>query len=311
MSVEVATRAQLPAIERLLRMGKLVSSGLALEDLPAVIDRGLVLLAGEHNYPWGVMAIDPEVRPATLPADAADRAQVRAVALRHGPWLSTAGLELGVGLAAIVESRGRPLDLTAYASDRWLQRLLEQAGFAREDVVIFLQRLELTAHPSHSPQPPAGITLRAAELADVPAIAAFDAETFAPLWHFGRAEIMELLLRGRVQVAVAQIDSRAAQPWDGEQVIAYSALLPSKHDESHLARLAVHPAWQGKGIGRLLLADAMNAAAADGSRSLALNTQQSNLRSRHVYAAAGFVETPLALPIYLRRLRPPPPTQIQ
>jgi ribosomal-protein-alanine N-acetyltransferase len=292
MSVEPAGRAQLPAIERLLHMGRYVSSGVAREDLPGVVDKGMTLLAGGLAHPWGLLMVDPEERPTTLPADAPDRAQVRAIALRHGPWLAGAGAELGAGLAALVAGRRRSFALSAYAPELWMQRLLEQAGFSETDAVVFLHCTHLAAPASRGPQAP-GVSLRAAELADVPPLAALDAETFIPLWHFGRLDLMELLLRGQLFVATRRAEG-------GEQLVGYAALLPSKAHEAHLARLAVHPAWQGQGIGRLLLDHAKLVAAAGGAMTLALNTQRTNTRSQRLYRAAGFVETGLVLPVYLR-----------
>ncbi len=290
MAIAPATPAQLPAIERLLHMARFVWTGTAPEDLPALISRGMVLLAGDADHPWGVLAVQPEERPATLPAHAPDRAEVRAVAMRHGPWLPDAGAAFGQALEAAAQEYGRPLEISAYAAEAWLQRLLARAGFTHSDDVVFFH-CALGGGPAQPPQAPPGLQLRAAELDDIPALAALDAETFDPQWHFGRTALIELLLRGRLQLA------------EGENgPVGYTSLLPSKEHELHLARLAVLPAQQGRGAGRLLLADAMCAARAQGAHRLALNTQRSNLRSQQLYAAAGFVESGIELPVYLRRL---------
>lgn len=292
MAIAPATRAQLPLIERLLRGGRFVWVGMAAEDLPGLVARGMVLLAGDAAHPWGVLVVHPEERPTTLPSHAPDRAELRAVALRHGPWLADAGAAFGVALHEAAQRHGRPLEISAYATEGWLQRLLAEAGFAHRDDVIFLHCL-LAGHAAGQslPVPLPAMQLRAAELDDIPALAALDAETFDPLWHFGRTALMELLLRGRLQLLEGA---------DGP--IGYASLLPSKARELHLARLAVHPAQQGRGAGRLLLADALCAARAQGAERLALNTQRSNLRSQRLYHAAGFVPSGVELPVYLRRL---------
>jgi len=348
MAVEVATRENLPVIERLLRMGRFVSSGLAMEDLPGVVERGMTLLAGERNYPWGLLVVDPEVRPSTLPADAPDRAEVRAVALRQGPWIASAGVEFGAGLQQVAEQRlrledeqrlrledeqrlrledeprGRALAVSAYAAEGWLRTFLQQAGFAEVDAVVFFLLPALENRPLAPLYSPEGLTLRAAEAVDLPAIAALDASTFIPLWHFGHAEIMELLLRGEVRVAIAEAgsplaalleqgrdssgDGQSVQPLppppqvNGAYLVGYSALLAGRSHEAHLARLAVHPAAQGHGVGRVLLEEAIHTARQQGASALALNTQRSNARSQRLYRAAGFMETGLVLSVYLRQL---------
>jgi ribosomal protein S18 acetylase RimI-like enzyme len=313
MAVEVATGAQQAAIERLLHMARYVSSGLAAEDLPTVISRGFTLIAGERAHPWGVLVIDPEERPESLPPEAPDRAEVRAYALRHGPWLPTAGTDFGEALGRLCGQRARPLQLSAYATERWQQRFLQDAGFAQRDTVIYLRRPDLAGYLRQRPQalqPPPGIELRPAELLDLRELAALDAETFIPLWHYSRAELIELLLRARMQLAIATHapgdisttgDITTATPQRGA-IVGYSALLTPAHHDAHLARLAVHPTMQGQGIGRLLLDDAMAAAHEAGAPQIMLNTQLSNLRSQQLYRAAGFVTTGMELPVFVRLL---------
>jgi len=302
--VEVATRAHLAALERLLRMGRFVSSGVAAEDLPSIVDRGKTLLAGGAEHPWGVFVIDAEPRPDTLPSDAPNRAEVRAVAMRNGPWLESAGEEFGRALQELVARAGAPFEISVYAGDAWLQRFLAQAGFSQGDEVVFLKRTHLLEPlPALAPLP--GVVVRAVEPADLGALAALDAVTFIPLWHFGRKDLMELLVRGRLVLAeLAEEPPGSAFPRlpEGGWAAGYSALLPSRHKEAHLARLAVHPWLQGRGVGRLLLVEAMYAAREMGVHALALNTQRSNQRSQQLYRSAGFAPTGVALPVFLRRL---------
>lgn len=101
---------------------------------------------------------------------------------------------------------------------------------------------------------------------------------------------MTLLLAGRVQLAMRN-----------EQIAGYSALSmqvnSAAQNVTQLARLAVHPAAQGAGIGRLLLTDVIDYARANLAESIALNTQSSNYRSLALYRAVGFRNIGKMIPV--------------
>lgn len=285
MSIEIASNSDLPVLRRLLRMGRYVYWNIADEDLPGVVQKHMTCLLGEANYPWGALVVDPErPRAASLPEGAPDRAQVRALALRQGPWIEEAGSTLRQGLELMAPLEARPLLVSSYASEPWLRSQLEAAGFVLADMVEFfrLDTLDAPPSPSHG-----GVTLRPTAFGEIEQVAALDAATFEPLWHFGAAEIVEMMVRGRVQVACR----------DGV-IVGYSALIAGPKQEAHLARLAVHPDSQGSGIGRLLLLDAIAWAHAEGYATMALNTQASNGRSQALYRSVGFRPSGVALPTY-------------
>ncbi|HHX73655.1 MAG TPA: ribosomal protein S18-alanine N-acetyltransferase [Firmicutes bacterium] len=60
-------------------------------------------------------------------------------------------------------------------------------------------------------------------------------------------------------------------------------------DEAHLTNLAVSPGWQGKGIGKALLAHLIREAAGKGARRMTLEVRVSNLRAQELYKKFGFV----------------------
>jgi predicted GNAT family N-acyltransferase len=64
--------------------------------------------------------------------------------------------------------------------------------------------------------------------------------------------------------------------------IGCARLLP----DGHVGRMAVLPAWRGRGVGRRLLAAILRAAQAHGHRTLKLSAQT---RAAGFYARAGFV----------------------
>jgi predicted GNAT family N-acyltransferase len=66
------------------------------------------------------------------------------------------------------------------------------------------------------------------------------------------------------------------------QAIGCARLLP----DGHIARMAVLPAWRGRGVGRALLAAVLDTAQAHGHGTLSLSAQT---HAAAFYARAGFV----------------------
>jgi ribosomal-protein-alanine N-acetyltransferase len=89
-------------------------------------------------------------------------------------------------------------------------------------------------------------------------------------------------------------------PWffvaerEGE-VLGYSiGALNQKHrDEGWILRLRVHDRWQGRGIGRLLLDQAVRSLAEAGAMRMLLSVSPDNIRAVRLYRNSGFsvVET--------------------
>ena len=71
---------------------------------------------------------------------------------------------------------------------------------------------------------------------------------------------------------------------------------------AHLTRLAVHPDYQGRGIGGQLLYRAITDALEAGADQITLNTMESNQRSRALYERFGFVDTKQRLPVLWKDL---------
>lgn len=282
----VASVAQVHTVERLVRMGRFAYCSAADEDMAGIIARDATVLAAEREAVWGVLMVDPEARPLTLPAAAPNRAQVRALAMRHGPWLEDGIDDLVRGLGRLLPAALRPLQLACYATEAWLHAGLVRAGFAHVDTVIYYRLNLPDAHPPAHKGSADPARLRPATLNDTHTLAELDAETFDALWHFGAGEILEMQLRGRVVLATV-----AGEP------AGYSATLTGPRREAHLARLGVHPRFQRTGVGRQLLRDVLDYAETDGYATVALNTQASNLRSQTLYASMGFAPSGVELPV--------------
>lgn len=74
---------------------------------------------------------------------------------------------------------------------------------------------------------------------------------------------------------------------DGKRLVAYAITGRAGH-RGYLQRLAVHPAYQGKGVGALLCADAIGWARNGHADVLAVNTREDNARAARLYTRMGF-----------------------
>lgn len=140
--------------------------------------------------------------------------------------------------------------------------------------------------------------------ADVPAVAAIEAASFADAWP---ASAFRDLLRqdfARLRVAVAP----------GGAVVGY-CILTRAADEGEIANICAAPAVRGTGVGGRLLDDALGAADAEGTEALYLEVRISNAAARALYESRGFAlvgrrrgyyQHPTEDALVLRRTRPQP-----
>jgi [ribosomal protein S18]-alanine N-acetyltransferase len=165
--------------------------------------------------------------------------------------------------------------LVCLTGEIWLRNALACAGFAGADRVITYLRsnrplLAEVERPAH---------LRAAGPGDASTILELNALAFAPLWCYDEATTLSWLLTAEHPV-LAEVERRP---------VAFALTARSTGDGyTQLIRIATHPAWQGQGIGRQLVVDAINYGHSSGAVGVALNTQFSNATSRHLYEALGF-----------------------
>ncbi len=168
----------------------------------------------------------------------------------------------------------------------WLVPLLEESGFRCADEVVFLVREGLPPAPSPGPA-----ELRSLRLGDLPAVTVVDRLGFAPLWQLSERSLRQALEQSEV-ATVALVDGAVI----GYQMCTGSSL------GAHLARLAVHPRLQNRGLGRLLVTDALHQLHRRGFDRVTVNTQESNLPSLSLYARLGFRRTGQDYPVYTLKL---------
>ena len=161
-------------------------------------------------------------------------------------------------------------------SGDWMRPLLEEAGFGETNSVVFFEWRGSTVPPL--PSFPG--SLRALRPEDLPHIERVDSKAFSLLWQNGR-ESLAAALRQSIVATGADVDGVLV----GYQLTTASAL------GAHLARLAVDPVFQGRGLGAALVIDLLERLQRRGYDSVTLNTQADNLRSQELYHRLGFRET--------------------
>jgi ribosomal protein S18 acetylase RimI-like enzyme len=191
-----------------------------------------------------------------------------------------------VALAELV--REKILVAAVIVLQRWFIYPLLTTGFRTHQSIVMLERidkipLEMDATP--------GVLIREMALADLPAVAEVDALAFDLIWQNSLPAI-EQAHRQSLLATVAEADG---------QVIGYQ-LSTRNPLGAHLARLAVRPAAQGRGLGRALVADLTQRTARQGITHITVNTQSDNRTSLALYARTGFRETGERFPVYQRQV---------
>ncbi len=170
----------------------------------------------------------------------------------------------------------------------WLVDELRRHGFETREWIVVFERIGVEPPPAV----PAPAAMRTAHHKDLPALLALDALTFEHIWRKSAGKFSE---------ALASADSFMVAEVAG-RIVGYEwCEIYGQH--AHLTRLAVHPGYQGHGIGTQLLHWAITDALARGVNQVTLNTQEDNYRSHSLYRRFGFVNTGQRMPILWKDLK--------
>jgi ribosomal protein S18 acetylase RimI-like enzyme len=231
---------------------------------------------GDPNY-WALEEFGKLNAILACPADPPQVAWIRVFA--HQPHLSAPELWKVIWETA----RGEIAPQTAVASIAtrpWFQRILLASGFEQQTNVVLLDLL--LDYPRYFKQRQ-DFAIRPMRDEDLPAVANIDYEAFGWFWH----NTADALNRAR---AVALYTTVAE---DDAGIIGYQ-ISTGNAANVHLARLAVKPQAQGRGVGGALVDELIWHT---GARHYSVNTQQDNLASLTLYKKAGFFRTGESLPV--------------
>lgn len=259
------------AVSALLANAWRLHGTLAVDDQIALLQSGVSTVAAARDHITGFLGLllrEPAGDPPELWADLLSLA----VAGDRNPAQTVHSL-VEAALPGL-QARG-VAGLVCLTNDSWWQAALSGTGFVEADRVIGYVR---SGRPPNSAGA-AVATLRPVRASEADQVLAVNAAAFDPIWCYDRSTILSWLLTADHAV-VAEV---------GGSIVGFALTTSSSHNElAHLVRIAVHPRFQGRGIGRQLLVDAAAFANEAGTGGLALNTQASNTTSRHLYETLGF-----------------------
>lgn len=172
---------------------------------------------------------------------------------------------------------------------RWFQNLLEESNFIRSQQVDMLS-WERGRIPRENPR--AEVAIRPMNKDDLSRVAEVDMAAFSSVWQNSRSSLEQAYLQA-VVATVAEEEGRIL----GYQISTATPM------GGHLARLAVIPEAQGRGVGYALVHDLLMQFDRRGAQVVSVNTQQDNLTSLALYQKAGFRRTGEEFPVYQYRLR--------
>lgn len=136
-----------------------------------------------------------------------------------------------------------------------------------------------------------GLEIRPVQPPELEVLAEIEAAAFEPLWR-----------HSAISLGLAR-----QQSWCFDVAVLEGQLVGFQFSTrsprgAHLARMTVHPAFQGRGIGAALLAEAFKRYRAAGVQRVSLNTQATNVVSKRLYGRFGFRPSGEEFPVWVREM---------
>jgi ribosomal-protein-alanine N-acetyltransferase len=128
----------------------------------------------------------------------------------------------------------------------------------------------------------APITIRSMQIDDLQQVRVIDQLSFSMPWPES-AYRYELTENPASRSWVATYNSPNSEPFVVGMIVVWLIL-----DEAHIATLAVHPDYRGKGIGSALLVEALKSVVSQGASSALLEVRASNITAQRLYHHYGF-----------------------
>lgn len=176
------------------------------------------------------------------------------------------------------------------AMHKWLSDLLVKHGFSNTQNIIMLE-WKGAAVPEQLP--PDGVTIRKMQPGDLPAVAELDAAAFMSLWQ-NPLKALEKALPQATSATVLE---------DAQGLVGYQISTANPFG-AHLARLAVWPDAQRRGLGSLIVSDLIRRLKNKNIFRLTVNTQSDNFASLALYEKMGFGVTGEKFPVYCFSVSP-------
>jgi ribosomal protein S18 acetylase RimI-like enzyme len=174
--------------------------------------------------------------------------------------------------------------VAAIPLQQWFKSILEKHHFAKIHNVILLMWEPGQVIPDLQ-----GLTvnIRPMNFDDMPAVKDVDNGAFNTIWQHS----LESLKMAFQQAGVATVAEK------DDTIVGYQ-MSTTNPMGGHLARLAVHPNYQGEGVGYGLVIDMLRQFHRKGAVRVTVNTQQDNSASLYLYEKSGFRKTNEIYPVY-------------
>jgi len=237
---------------------------------------------GSPNY-WVVEDNGRIMAALACPQDTAGVAWVRLFAHARQLPLDDAWTFLWRTAQKNIEKQGGAT-VALIAMQQWLSDLLIRNDFVHNLDIIMLEWKGINAP---QPLPVDGVKVRAMQADDLEVVAELDAFAFSPLWQ-NPLDALEKALPQATAATVAE---------DARGLVGYQISTANPFG-AHLARLAVRPDAQRRGLGSLIVADLIQRLKNKGVARLTVNTQSDNHASLALYRKMGFVLTGEKFPVY-------------
>jgi len=168
----------------------------------------------------------------------------------------------------------------------WFQETLLQNGFEeKQNIALLRLRIENFKPFSNSQH----VHIRRMTELDLPFVADVDFKAFGAFWH----NSLDSIKRAYAQSVHATIVEN-----ESGEMIAYQ-LSTGNRFGAHLARLAVSPEAQGRGIASALVSELIQNLNANQISNLSVNTQEDNFASLALYKKMGFTKTGEYFPVLM------------
>jgi [ribosomal protein S18]-alanine N-acetyltransferase len=159
----------------------------------------------------------------------------------------------------------------------WLRPILLMRDFKLHRLLYAYDKLDFSIPSSGNQE----VTVRPAQLSDIPALLAIEQASFEDFWRYD-AYSFEDIMATHPYFVVAE--------WQGKVVGYQFNALDGEY--GYLVRIAVHPSASGKAIGVRLMSEAITFFKRSHVLRIMLNTQEDNIHAHRLYEWFGFIRVP-------------------
>lgn len=203
--------------------------------------------------------------------------------VHSGNWTADNAWSLLWHEAREAVARSGGVTVAAIVMQHWFEQVLAQSGFETRQAIVMLE----WKYQPWARREAQGVQIRKMVEADLPSIEKIDLSAFGVLWH-NPIDTLHAAFSKALFASVAE---------DDRGIIGYQ-ITTGDRQRAHLARLAVTPAAQGRGVGRFVVGDLLTRIVNHGIGKLSVNTQNDNGSSLALYEKLGFTRTGERYPVY-------------